>query len=161
MHEQAHGEMPTMPGTEENEVFFNYFNEIGIISQLASSLFEASLPDRLTRSQFSVLNWFVRVDSVASPSRLARAFQVTGGAMTNTLKKLEARGLISIEPDQASGRSKVVRITEAGLQVRSAAISGIAPLLSEFAEHFSAAEIRQQTARLQQVRRYMDERRYR
>lgn len=149
------------PEVEDNQVFFNYFNEIGIISQLVSRLFEASLPAGLTRSQFSVLNWFVRVDRVASPSRLAKAFQVTAGAMTNTLKKLAARGYITIEPDQASGRQKIVRITESGLQVRQAAITSIAPLLSEFAGLFSAEEISTQAEQLARVRRHLDERRYR
>ena len=61
---------------------FAYFNEIGIIAQLSSAQFEKTLPARLNNSQFSVLNWFRRVDSQATPGRLATAFQVTAGAMT-------------------------------------------------------------------------------
>ena len=44
---------------------FSYFNEIGIIAQLSGNLFERNMPGGLTNSQFSVLNWFVRVDDVA------------------------------------------------------------------------------------------------
>jgi DNA-binding MarR family transcriptional regulator len=52
---------------------------------------QQNLPAGLTVSQFSVLNWFIRVDNVATPGRLSTAFQVTKGAMTNTLKKLHEK----------------------------------------------------------------------
>ena len=87
--------------TKENqgkdiETLFSYFNELNIISQLSNGIFEQNLPAGLTVSQFSVLNWFIRVDNVATPGRLSTAFQVTKGAMTNTLKKLHEKKLISI-----------------------------------------------------------------
>ncbi len=64
---------------------FRFFNEIGIIAQLARNGFERVLP---------------------------RAFQVTKGAMTNTLKRLERRGLIQVRrhprvrPGQARRRHR-------------------------------------------------------
>ncbi len=137
-----------------------FFNEIGIISQLSTGLFEQCLPEGLTQSQFSVLNWFVRVDVEATPGRLARAFQVTGGAMTNTLKKLASKGLVKVAPDKNSGRQKRVTMTRKGLQVRNKAIEAVAPLLREFAEHFPIEKLRSQTRQLAEVRQYMDEYRY-
>lgn len=140
---------------------FAYFNEIGIISQLSSNLFERNLPAGLNNSQFGVLNWFNRVDSEATPGRLATAFQVTAGAMTNTLKKLEAKGFVTIEPDEHSGRKKKVTITEQGQQIRDEAIAAAAPLFAEFAKQFPEASIARQLKELQKVGRYLDERRYR
>lgn len=140
---------------------FTYFNEIGIISQLSGNLFERNLPDGLTSSQFGVLNWFIRVDNEATPGRLATAFQVTGGAMTNTLKKLEGKGLIKVEPDDSSGRQKRVTITASGRRMRDKAISAAAPMFTEFAAQFSANSIARQTKELQKVRQYLDEYRYR
>ncbi|MEX0965129.1 MAG: MarR family winged helix-turn-helix transcriptional regulator [Pseudohongiellaceae bacterium] len=140
---------------------FVYFNEIGIIAQLSSALFEQSLPQGLNNSQFTVLNWFSRVDNEATPGRLAKAFQVTAGAMTNTLKKLDAKGLVKIEPDALSGRKKRVTITEKGKQVREQAIAAAAPLFQEFAEHFPEENIVRQLDDLQKVREYLDQRRYR
>ncbi len=148
-------------GQDESLILFSFFNEIGIISQLAGNMFERQLPEGLTNSQFSVLNWFHRVDSEATPSRLATAFQVTGGAMTNTLKKLEAKGLIKVEPDANSGRQKRVTITDKGSAMRQQAIASAAPLLAEFAEAFSASMIERQTQQLQKIRKYLDEYRYR
>jgi len=146
---------------DANTALFDYFNEIGIISQLAGNLFERKLPKGLTSSQFGVLNWFMRVDDEASPGRLATAFQVTAGAMTNTLKKLESKGLIKVEPDGSSGRQKRVTITTQGRRMRDKAIASAAPLFTEFAARFPAASIARQTQDLQKVRQYLDEYRYR
>ena len=139
---------------------FAYFNEISIISQLSSVLFERNLPEGLNNSQFSVLNWFSRVDSQASPGRLATAFQVTAGAMTNTLKKLESRGLVKIEPDELSGRKKKITITSKGENARKQAIASSAPLFQEFAKNCPLENIELQIEALQKVREYLDQRRY-
>jgi len=139
---------------------FSYFNEIGIISQLSAAMFQRNLPEGLTNSQFSVLNWFVRVDSEATPGRLARAFQVTGGAMTNTLKKLEAKRLIKIEPDVNSGRSKRVTITTAGLAMREKCVATATPLFDAVAREFPQAYIEKQLKELRKVRKYLDENRF-
>lgn len=149
----------TSEKSSESMVFL-LFNEIGIISQLSTALFERSLPDGLNNSQFGVLNWFSRVDNEATPGRLATAFQVTAGAMTNTLKKLEAKGLVKIEPDATSGRKKKVSITTKGMETRELAIISAAPMLKEFAEVFPQAKIEKQIKELQKMRQYLDERRY-
>jgi len=145
----------------DEATLFVFFNEIGIISQLTSVLFERSLPDGLNSSQFGVLNWFARVDSEASPGRLATAFQVTGGAMTNTLKKLADKGLVKIEPDASSGRKKRVTITAKGVAMREKAIASAGPMLQEIAEEFSVGKIAKQLKELQKIRQYLDEYRYR
>jgi DNA-binding MarR family transcriptional regulator len=141
-------------------IVFNFITEVGIISQLSTTLFERALTDGLTTSQFSVLNWFSRVDNQASPGRLATAFQVTGGAMTNTLKKLEAKGLVTIEPDANSGRQKKVSRTAKGEEVRDRSIAAAAPVFEEFARLFAATEIPRQMDGLKKMRKYLDERRY-
>mgnify|MGYP000503856416 CR=1 FL=1 len=96
------------------ELVFRLFNEIGIIAQLSTTRFERSLPYGMSRPQFSILNWFCRVDDQASPGRLAQAMEVTKGAITNSLKKLEAKNFITVSPDENSGRQKVVRLTPEG-----------------------------------------------
>ena len=80
--------------------------------------------------------------------------------MTNTLKKLESKGLVKVEPDKNSGRRKRVTMTRKGNQVRDKAIKAVAPLLREVAEHFPAKKLKRQTRQLAEVREYLDERRY-
>ncbi|MFT4670889.1 MAG: DNA-binding MarR family transcriptional regulator [Pseudohongiellaceae bacterium] len=142
------------------ETLFNYFNEISIISQLSAAMFEKALPFGLTNAQFSVLNWFIRVDSEASPGRLATAFQVTAGAMTNTLQKLAAKQLIKVEPDPHSGRKKIVTITDKGRQQLEQAISSAMPLFTELSQQFDSAKIDSQLPLLREIRERLDEMRY-
>ena len=145
---------------DDDETLFSFFTELGIIAQLSSTLFERNLPDGMTRSQFSVLNWFLRVDERATPGRLAEAFQVTRGAMTNTLKKLEARGLVSVEPDPHSGRQKTVRLTPVGREVHRQALATAFPLFRAFAEEIDMGTIRRQLDDLKRIRKLLDESRY-
>lgn len=149
------------PRKPSKATLFTYLNEISIIAQLSSALFEKSLPEGLNNSQFSVLNWFSRIESRASPGRLATAFQVTAGAMTNTLKKLESKGLVKIEPDEFSGRKKKVTITQKGEKLQKKAIDAATPLLRELAESCLLEDIEIQIGQLQKVRKYFDQRRYR
>jgi DNA-binding MarR family transcriptional regulator len=142
------------------ELMFTYFNELGIISQLSSRMFEKNLPAELTMSQFSVLNWFVRVDDQATPGRLSTAFQVTKGAMTNTLKKLHEKALVSIEPDANSGRSKIVRLTPNGRKVRDSAVAAAYPLMNDLANSIDLPELTKQMKGIQKLRLYLDEYRY-
>lgn len=140
---------------------FRFFNEVGIINQLATNVFESNLPLGLTLSQFSVLNWFERVDSEATPGRLATAFMVTKGAMTNTLKRLEDKGFVTIRQDETSRRRKLVTATKAGHAARKQAIDALEPLLAELKTDLPSADFGEAIPLLETIRTYLDERRYR
>jgi DNA-binding MarR family transcriptional regulator len=135
---------------------FEFFNEIGIISQLGSNRMQRSLPHGLNQSQFSVLNWFVRVNDQATPGRLARAFQVTGGAMTNTLAKLSDKGFIRVEPDPESGRSKIVTLTPAGRRAREESIAALRDDLTTFLEAFPEKRLAEALPLLREARAFLD-----
>ena len=138
---------------------YSFFNEIGIISQLASNQMQRVMPHELTLSQFGVLNWFVRVDDEATPGRLSSAFQVTKGAMTNTLKKLTEKGFVRISPDPQSGRRKIVTMTRTGRQARDDAIAGTHAQLETFLSRFAGQPFEVCLDFLQEVRRYLDDER--
>lgn len=135
---------------------FNFFNEIGIIDQLAQTLLERALPDKLKMSHFGVLNHFARLGGEQGPAELARAFQVTKGAMTNTIQRLNDRGLVKVKPDPSDGRGKLVRITDKGLRVRAKAIEAIAPELRELEGQFGAQKFQKALPFLQELRIYLD-----
>ncbi|MEZ5560035.1 MAG: MarR family transcriptional regulator [Pseudomonadales bacterium] len=153
--------MSRRPAPVTREDAFRLFNEINIVAQLSSNEMARRLPHDLTPSQFSVLNWFVRVDDVATPGRLARAFQVSKGAMTNTLGKLQQKGFITVTPDPGSGRRKLVRMTTTGRRARAAAIAGLGPVLDEFLPRIRPDDLRQLLRHLEAIRRYLDQRRER
>jgi DNA-binding MarR family transcriptional regulator len=113
----------------KDQIAFQIMNEIGIIDQLGTTLFERSMPHGLTMPQFIVLNHFVRLGGDRSPVELANAIQVTKATMTSTLQRLEAKYFISTIPDPKDGRSKRISITNLGRQARQDAIKLALPLL--------------------------------
>ena len=141
---------------EELQSGYEFFLELNIIAQLAANRMQRTLPHGLTVAQFSVLNWFVRVDTESTPGRLARAFQVTNGAMTNTLQRLQDKRLITVEPHPASGRQKLVRMTRLGRRRRDDAIAKTFPDVESFLTHFDAGQARAVLPFLRQVREYLD-----
>lgn len=139
--------------------YFRLFNEIGIIAQLSGNKLERVLPEGMSLAQFSVLNHFCRLGGAWSPTRLAAAFQVTKGAMTNTLQRLEAQGLVSVRPDGDDARAKVVEITDAGRAAREAAVQATVPILAQLAGLVPLADVKAALPFLEFVRKTLDENR--
>ncbi|MEM8839643.1 MAG: MarR family transcriptional regulator [Pseudomonadota bacterium] len=108
---------------------FELFNEIGIIHQLSTTAFNRTLPDGLHVSHFSVVNHLVRLGDGKTPLELARAFQVTKANMTNTVARLEERGLVATSPNPVDGRSKLVHLTGEGRAFRERAIGALQPMI--------------------------------
>lgn len=146
----------TPHGTAVDPLVFRLMNEIAIINQLASRLFERVMPGDLTLPQFVVLNHFVRLDRPSSPMRLAGAFQVTKSTMTNTLQHLERAAYVTIAPDPRDARAKVVTITPAGRAAREAAIASLAPKLDGVAHGIEAADIDAALPLLRRLRANLD-----
>ena len=137
-------------------LYFRMFTEIGIINQLSSNRLERVLPDGVSIAQFSVLNHFVRLGGQWAPSRLARAFQVTKGAMTNTLQRLEAQGLVKIVADNADARAKLVEITAAGRKMRETCVRATGSIMSEVFASVQLDEVRAALPMLEKLRKVLD-----
>lgn len=140
-------------------LYFRMFTEIGIIAQLSGNSLERVLPEGMSLAQFGVLNHFVRLGGQWSPSRLAAAFQVTRGAMTNTLQRLEAQGFVRIEADQTDARSKLVEITEAGRRAREQAVRATGAIIADLTGLIAPADVKGALPFLENLRRILDERR--
>jgi len=118
------------------------FSEIFMVDQLARARLSKALPKGMEISHFSVLNHLARAQEERSPAQLARTFNVTRGAMTNTLTKLEWAGHVHIRPDWEDARRKLVAISAAGIKARDAAIEAIAPLIHEVVADIGAEKVR-------------------
>lgn len=143
-------------GPDALAVFFRFFNEVGIISQLSSALFQSRLPDGVTVPHFSVLNHLVRVRDGQTPLTLAMAFQVPKTTMTHTLAGLEKRGLVTIRPNPEDGRSKQVWLTDAGRRFRDDAIGLLAGDVDVLARDIDPADLARITPVLEAVRQVLD-----
>ena len=110
------------------------------------------LPKGMELSHFSVLNHLCWHDGERTPAQLATAFNVTRGAMTNTLNKLEIAGYIHIRPDWDDARRKLIAISVAGRAARDEALRGIAPLISDVIDQLGEDQVRSAIPILREIR---------
>lgn len=143
--------------TEPRPDLTDFFTDIAIIEQLVRTLRERRLPPGLSTAGFGLINHMVRTgQETASPAALARALQVTRGAVTGVLHKLTAEGFVTLEPDPKDGRGKKVRITPAGLAARETALASLAPLVARFEAEIDVEAIRRVHPVIRAVRDYLD-----
>ena len=132
------------------------FTQIAIIDQLVSNRLDRVLPEGLSHAQFGVLSRLERLGET-TPAELARGFQVTKGAITNTLQRLETQGFVTVEPDPSDGRRKRVAITPQGLAVRDAALIAMRPLHDTLRSAFTEAEFVEVLPFLHALRTWLEE----
>jgi len=135
---------------------FQLLNEVGIISQLAQNRAARLLAPDLNLSQFTVLNHFTRLGGERSLVQLANAMQVTKGAMTNTVTRLQAKGLVVVLPDPQDGRGKRVSLTAAGHASRAAAVQQLAFGLAALGGCVTDPEIADALVVLRKLRQWFD-----
>lgn len=146
-----------MKRDEALRISFQAMSEIAIIGHLADTALAKALPPELSVAGFGVLNHFVRLNIEGqSPARLARAFQVTKGAMTYTLQRLDELGYVTVEPDPADARAKIVRMTKRGRRARDAAAARVNPGMLALLEAISAEEFARALPFLIKVREVLD-----
>jgi len=144
-------------GPADDPLAFRFFNEVGIIEHLSRTAAERVLPAGLSHAGFTVLNHLIRLDHVdRPPAKIAAAVQVTKGAMTGTLRRLEAHGWVTIAADPRDGRAKGVNVTPEGRAVRAAAIASLAPQLTELLMQIDEAELAAALPTLMKVRAILD-----
>jgi DNA-binding MarR family transcriptional regulator len=85
----------------------------------------------LTRAELDVLGTLAGSGAPYElrPKELRTRLLLTTGGVSNILRRLEARGLVSSNPDPADGRGQLVRLTTDGATTaRSAAVAATAAL---------------------------------
>jgi DNA-binding MarR family transcriptional regulator len=148
-----------VPGTLPDPLSFQLLNEVGIIGQLSGNLAGRLLAPALNLSQFTVLNHFARLGGERPLVQLAGAMQVTKAAMTNTVARLQAKGLLQVRPDPADGRSKLVSLTAEGLAARQAAVARLGQGLAPLQGVVDTPALTDALAVLRQLRQWFDQNR--
>ena len=72
--------------------------------------------------------------------------------MTNTLSKLQWAGYVHIRPDWDDARRKMVGISPAGRRAHEAAVSAIAPIITQVVEEIGADQARAALPILREIR---------
>ena len=135
-----------------NSLAVALFSEILTNEQLIRNRLSRVLPKGMEISHFSVLNNLDWHNGERSPAQLAETFNVTRGAMTNTLSKLEWAGYIHVRPDWDDARRKMVAISPAGLQARDTAIAAITPMINQVVEDLGEEQARAALPILREIR---------
>jgi DNA-binding MarR family transcriptional regulator len=136
---------------------FMVLNEIAIIEHLSRTAAERVLPAGLSMAGFTILNHMVRLGhDRRSPAQIASAMQVTRGATTGALKRLQAEGWIEVAPDERDGRAKVVRLTAAGRAVREASVAAMTPVIDDLLTRIDVADLEAILPTLRALRKVLD-----
>jgi DNA-binding MarR family transcriptional regulator len=135
---------------------FVFLNEVSIIEHLARNRLERVLPEGLRASHFVVLNHLTRMGDGRSLAAIARAVQVERPAMTNTIQRLEARGLVRVASDPRDGRGKLVFLTEAGRAARAAAVAAATAAITPIAVGIPPADLEATLPLLRRLRAALD-----
>lgn len=136
----------------DDPITFTVLNEIRVIDQLVTARLQKALPEGLELSHFAVLNQLALSGGEKSPVQLARAFLLTKGAMTNTVQRLTARGLVRVRDDAADGRRKLISVTEAGRAVRDEAVAAVTPVFADITEGVGRDQMRRMLPLLRGLR---------
>jgi len=118
------------------------FSEVLAMEHIAKSAIAKALPKGMEISHFAVLNYLQTLGGERSPGQLARSFNVTKGAMTNTLNKLEIAGYVAIRPAWEDARRKHVAISPAGIRACEDALTALVPLAQSIETGLGEDEIK-------------------
>ena len=112
-------------------------------------------PKGMEISHFSVLNVLACEGAESTPAKLAERFNVTRGAMTNTLNKLQWAGYIHVRPDWDDARRKIVQISPAGRQARDDAFAAITPTINKVVDDLGEEQARAALPILRGIRKQL------
>jgi len=130
------------------------FAEIAAIDQLSTTRIERALPAGLTKAQFMLLD---RRGGGETPAELARAFQLTKGALTNTMGRLSAAGFITVAGDKDDARKKRATVTEAGAAAHREALMALRPITESARQAFPESRFAEVLPFLQTLRLWLEQ----
>lgn len=133
------------------------FDEISLIEHGVRMAITRSLPVGLTYPQYEVLNLIARRGDDLTPAQISDALKMTPGAITNTLQRLEATRLITVEPCPRDRRRKRVRMTPGGREAYNRSMAAIRPKVEKLREGFTQKEFRDALPFLRALRMWMSE----
>ncbi|WP_171060584.1 MarR family winged helix-turn-helix transcriptional regulator [Poseidonocella sp. HB161398] len=132
------------------------FSELLLLDQFLRNRIAKTLPEGVELSQFLVLLHLAASGDEIGPARLASSFNVTRGAMSNTLGRLERNGQISVRGDTVDARRKFVSISEQGQVTLDKVVSELNPRLRETLGKYARSDIAQCLTLLGELRESLE-----
>jgi len=141
-----------MSDPNEDSIVIALFSELFATEQKVRQQLSRALPYNMELSHFMVLNYLSNTMKERSPVQLARTFNLTKGAMTNTLSKLEAVGYIHIRPDWDDARKKMISISDAGERARDEAVLSVMPIFDQVLSELETDDVKDGLRFMRQLR---------
>lgn len=132
------------------------FSELLLLDQFLRNRITKILPEGVELSQFLVLLHLAASGTEIGPARLASSFNVTRGAMSNTLGRLERNGQIQVRGDTVDARRKFVTISEQGQQTLDYVVGEIHPRFKDILAKYQRSEISNCLALLSDLRHSLE-----
>lgn len=117
------------------------FSELLLLDQFMRNRLSKHLPEGVELSQFLVLLHLASVGEEIGPARLASAFNVTRGAMSNTLGRLERNGQIIVRGDTVDARRKFVTVSEKGQETLDQVVLSLQPNFDDTLKQHLRADV--------------------
>ncbi len=133
------------------------FSEMFMADHLVRSRIGKALPKGMELSHFSILHHLARCGGERTPADLARAFNVSRGAMTNTIGRLQQAGFIHVRPDWDDARKKLVAISPSGRKAWDMALASVAPVLAQAVSAIGEERLRGALPVMRELRQGLDE----
>jgi DNA-binding MarR family transcriptional regulator len=127
------------------------FAQIGAIERLATRRLERALPAGLSATGLELLNRLALAAEPSSPQTLAGALLLSKPAITHSLQRLEAMGVVTMTADPADGRRKHVALTGAGAALHREALAAVRPPIEAVRAAFGAHEFEEALPLLQRL----------
>lgn len=133
--------------------------DIGIINQLTTTAATRALAPELGMSEYSLLNHMMRRGDGETPTRLARAFQVSKPSMTATIGRLAAKRLVEMVDDADDARSKRLLMTDAGKAAWQVGQERLSKLKDDLFEGFDVTALLPHADAIAALRAHLDQQR--
>lgn len=148
---------PETPGPDDpTSLYFRFFNEMGIITQLVTTRLEERLPHGLLEPHFRVINHLARVGDGRTMQSMATAFQIPKTTISHQVSVLVRHGLVRVAPNPDDGRSKCVWLTDSGRSLREDTIAGFAETIVEWSDAITPDDVGDMLPRLERIRAFLD-----
>lgn len=140
---------------------FRIFTWIGIIEQLTRSAADRGLRSvDLSFPEFAMLTHFSHGHPPEKTvTGIAKAMQQLQPAVTKTVQKLLAKGLVKASANTADGRSRMLALTPKGMAALQRGVASLAPRLGGAFAGWSDRELAEFFAQLDRLKRWMDDHR--
>ena len=114
-------------------------------TSLRKPVFEAMVHHELSEAEYNVLAALRRSGApyYLAPSEVSRSLLFTSGGLTPVLDRLERRGLVRREPDEADRRKLKVRLTPAGMALHAQALESHVAISKKLTAVLSPSQMQQ------------------